>query len=264
MKLKDIFYLLNLIVFLGLLYVISSQVRAKCHADSRCRRHLQLVNSPLRYPLITWPRYYTDTADGQWTMVRSSLGLLMLVIVSSRLSLVLLNTRVSLRQNIRTRLYHIISIGLGMIFVLHGFHSLIVFAIILVPLIVPAASRRDDSIAPLFAWGSALTILVLKESHRLVRYRRYQYLRPLFYGGGMYPWHYPVNLLSLRLISAIIDQSKTKSTLSYDETLFYLAYMLFPPLYISGPIITFKDFKNQISIAPLPTRIPRGNRPSYM
>jgi len=240
-KFVDIFYLLNLLVFLSLLFVITSQVRLQCHQDSLCRHHLQLAIAH-RFP---WMRYYTDTADSQWKMIRSSFGLLLFVLVSSRLSMAFLHNSLPNQRNIQTRLYHIISIGFIMIFVLHGYHSLIILAFIAAPVVLSIHS-------PVLAWGIAIMMLIFKESHRLIRYRGYHYLWPLFHRyGGMYPWHFPVNLLSLRMVSAIIDQNdackenkenQKQTKTSYQDMLFYLAYMLFPPLYISGPIISFIDF----------------------
>ena len=68
--------------------------------------------------------------------------------------------------------------------------------------------------------------------------------------SGMYTWTRPLNLTMLRTISHGIDtcRSNSNAPIRQGGFLLYLAYILYPPLYIAGPILTFDSFATQMGI----------------
>lgn len=96
---------------------------------------------------------------------------------------------------------------------------------------------------------------------------------------GFYPrWHVSFNITMLRIISFALDyhwraeppttppdthRARTSSSLpDTDYSLInYIAYTLYPPLYIAGPIMTFNDFIWQLHH---PVQITRRERISYL
>jgi D-alanyl-lipoteichoic acid acyltransferase DltB (MBOAT superfamily) len=91
----------------------------------------------------------------------------------------------------------------------------------------------------------------------------FHFLRILFdreFAGGLYSWRLPANFLVLRIISYNMDvywahrgidsnrdvDNKDKEqegfTEEYDSLANYFAYILYAPLYIAGPIVTYKAF----------------------
>jgi len=90
---------------------------------------------------------------------------------------------------------------------------------------------------------------------------------------GAYPrWHVSFNITMLRLVSFSMDyywacqpqtpedtgfaqlSEKRRQSVAHPESMYsymnYIAYVLYPPLYIAGPIITFNDFMWQVSVLP--------------
>ena len=86
-----------------------------------------------------------------------------------------------------------------------------------------------------------------------------------FAAGGMIKWSLCYNLVILRMLSFSMDkywsanESKTKSTVPQSRVEaphppwasssfeVYLAYVFYPPLYLSGPIITFNSFCSHVA-----------------
>lgn len=132
---------------------------------------------------------------------------------------------------------------------------------------------RKNRLHPYICWVFAVAVLLFKESYRLQNRAGCYFLRFLFdqrYSGGFYSWRLPVNFLVLRIISynmdshwAILHKASGKEEEAPDDALAlvegeysslwnYLAYIIYAPLYIAGPIMTFNSF----------TRSMRDKRPS--
>ena len=221
-------------------------------------------------------QYNVDLADHQWKEFRG--GLPLLFITATATSII---SWIILQSSNRLNLKHIQSFRLifGMFFVIvqHGLHSLIIFGICIGGLLISLCCRRKF-LHPFITWIYAIFVLLVKESYRIQHWDGFHFLRILFdrdFAGGLYSWRLPTNFLVLRIISYNIDVywahldivndgnsdrgTNTNLSLSgkksedtgdgkslpigeYDSLVNYFAYILYAPLYIAGPIVTYKAF----------------------
>jgi protein-cysteine N-palmitoyltransferase HHAT len=255
--LEILVYSLHLGIFY--LYVIPSiggEVREVCLKSWRCSRQL----SHQTIPLLNLS-YTIDTADRQWYMIRSSLVLLSLAMILDKCIMWMLDymTRRSeafCRYRITLRHLARIVYSIGMLIVLHGYHALIVLASVSIGYWLQASF--PTSRASLWIYG--ISLLFFKESYRLLKYEDYGFLYILFDRryGGLYEWHYPVNFLALRIISAGSDTATRAEKYKKEDgcdteqvihmnILTYLSYTLYAPLYIAGPIISYQSYVKQLA-----------------
>ncbi|KJA25037.1 hypothetical protein HYPSUDRAFT_135165 [Hypholoma sublateritium FD-334 SS-4] len=152
-----------------------------------------------------------------------------------------------------------------MIIALHGSSSAKILFIMSVNYLI-AKRCRGSRLAPLLTWAFNVLVLFANDT-----YRGYQFaaihpgLAFLDSFSGIYPrWHISFNITMLRLISFNMDyhwackaqansdtavttpDEKQRVTVPHSLELYspinYLSYILYPPLYIAGPILTFNDF----------------------
>ncbi|RYH10483.1 hypothetical protein EON65_39430 [archaeon] len=260
-----VFYVAHLWVFYGIvLYHLGGKVAEKCHGTWGCKRRLS--EGLLKYPI--------DLSDGQYREFRHHLRLFIVIGIVSvlvdkgyRLVLGILypnNKILSASQLIYPKLI----VGVIAVLVQHKYHSLIVFAIGLIGYYIPRISK-NIYISTSLVWIYALSILALKESYRLLPYYNIPILGVMFNSqyGGLYRWHLPANFLVLRLLSFGIDHINARHILTatkkdddqassntgtkqiayaefseYNNVYTYLAYLLYLPLYMAGPIVTYTNF----------------------
>ncbi|KAG8784269.1 glycerol transporter [Serendipita sp. 397] len=147
---------------------------------------------------------------------------------------------------------------------LHGSSSFKVFAIIVINYLL-AKRLGGLRIAPIILWTVNLLILFSNEYYDGYRFSSiHPSLDYLDTYRGAYPrWHITFNIAMLRLLSFSLDyhwacgresaqlssvpmnarqRSSNPHSLASYNFINYVAYTLYPPLYIAGPIMTFNDF----------------------
>ena len=210
--------------------------------------------------------YNVDLADNQWKEFRSSLPLLFATAAAASIAswaIFQLFNRFNLKHMQSFR----IIFGIIFVVVQHGLHSMVIFGICIGGVLISVYCRQR-LIHPYVTWAYAIFVLLLKESYRIQHLDGFHFLQILFdreFAGGLYSWRLPVNFLVLRIISYNMDvywahrgtdsdrdtERTTSSTKDkerkvsmgeYDSLANYFAYILYAPLYIAGPIMTYKAF----------------------
>ncbi|EPS93672.1 hypothetical protein FOMPIDRAFT_1033595 [Fomitopsis schrenkii] len=151
---------------------------------------------------------------------------------------------------------------------LHGTSILKVFTIVSLNYAI-AKYTKGSKLNPLLTWIFNGIILFANEQNEGYRYAvLHPSLEILDSVQGIYPrWHVSFNITMLRLVSFNMDYywacnkagpsdpggsltDKQRSTVRHSLETYsyanYIAYVLYPPLYIAGPIMTFNDFMWQI------------------
>lgn len=166
---------------------------------------------------------------------------------------------------------------------LHGTSVIKIFTILTVNYYIGKGFRGSRS-GPLLTW--VFNAIVLFASERIEGHlfaSLHPSLSPLDAFEGIYPrWHISFNITMLRLISFNVDyywacnsrnatdpgsrpSEKERTMTPHSPELYsyanYVAYVLFPPLYIAGPILTFNNFLWQLR---RPQEIPRHFLLSYL
>ncbi|TFK50179.1 MBOAT-domain-containing protein [Heliocybe sulcata] len=165
---------------------------------------------------------------------------------------------------------------------LHGSSALKVLVIISLNYHI-AKYFGASKLAPIFTWVFNAAVLFANETNGGYKFAAlHPSLEFLDSMNGAYPrWHVSFNITMLRLVSFSMDHfwacnrngtPDTGSVLNYRERIStphtlssysyvnYLAYVLYPPLYIAGPIMTFNDFMWQLE---RPATIPRRSVATY-
>ncbi|KAI0729251.1 MBOAT-domain-containing protein [Fomitopsis betulina] len=151
---------------------------------------------------------------------------------------------------------------------LHGTSILKVFVIVSINYAI-AKKTKGSKLNPLLTWIFNGIILFANERNEGYRYAvLHPSLEILDSVPGIYPrWHVSFNITMLRLVSFNMDYywacnkagpsdpgsfltDKQRPTVRHSLETYsyvnYIAYVLYPPLYIAGPIMTFNDFMWQI------------------
>jgi len=243
---ESIFYLISLFyVYIVLIPSIGYNVKLKCIENRRCLMYYQRNSLG----------YSADNADNQYRDFKSSFGL---VLCAMFLSYVLqralhytLDTLWPSSKHSRKlfiAFFHCI-FGAAVIWVQHKWHSLFVLLLIVLSYFVATLIAPRTSYPSFYVWIFGLSVLFFKECYR---YHWLQQYSPFYMAfdtrtyGGLYSWHVPANFLVLRMISFGLDlQGDTEKEKSVDkrfEFVYVLAYCLYAPLYIAGPILQYNDF----------------------
>lgn len=211
-----------------------------------------------------------DNSDAQYSGFRNNLPYLSAVILAHLCGRYLTRTKVS-------RFSYDIGFGIVYLSVLYGVS---VFKILLLLTVNHKISQLDPKTGKIVTWLFAMVTLFANE---LLEGYPLAYIHPSLkfidtnFGGLMPRWDVNFNISVLRLVSYNFDsywarenkQSKAEKdekatrldekqrvSLPLDSQDYnyrnYLAYALYAPLFIAGPILTFNDFVRQ-SQSPLPT-----------
>ena len=180
-----------------------------------------------------------DVSDAQWRSFRSNAPGLTVGLLSYLVLAFLTEQRLIL--------------SLVFLAALHGLNALKVLVICTTFYLV---SLLPSYWNPLFTWSFAVAVLILKEFDAM----------KVPYFEGLYPrWNVIFNMCVLRLISFNMDRYFRKDVHEGCDRCFsgrnctrkdivtpteysfvsFLNYILYPPLYIAGPIITYNAFMNQ-------------------
>ncbi|KAF9194850.1 glycerol transporter [Haplosporangium sp. Z 767] len=170
------------------------------------------------------------------------------------------------------RAYFFLAFSLLYLYVMHG-NSILKIAVIVSINYLIAKSGRDKRWMPIVTWLFNLGVLFMNEAYRGYNFADlHESLAWLDDNRGMRNrWDVHFNFTMLRLVSFNLDyfwsfraprdmylEDRDKTPQSDKERValpafaedycftYYLAYALYAPLYIAGPIITFNDFISQL------------------
>lgn len=178
---------------------IGAEIKEICIAHHWC--HHQLKKTMFGYEV--------DMSDGQWREFRNSLPLL---IGTAVLGVVLHAMFRRWRENTKSfslssTHFHLV-LGAVILFVQHGWHTVIVFSLIIGAFLVTKVTRHfRGAYFLVVVYLYAIAVLLLKESYRVQHFPQWHFLRVLFdkQYSGLYSWHVPANFLVLRIVSFMLD-----------------------------------------------------------
>ncbi|KAL7424005.1 glycerol transporter [Cryptotrichosporon argae] len=172
---------------------------------------------------------------------------------------------------VRARVRFLAGAALALLVVLHGVGALKILAILALNYALALAPKGAGRWAR--AWPAAVIVgnmALLFVNERTDGWRLgslHAALRTPDVLGGLLPrWHVSFNITMLRIVSFALDvhwQTPAPSDPPTDHRgrtttsapvvpsfALYLAYTLYPPLYIAGPIMTYNDFAHQLARPP--------------
>ncbi|KAI0833813.1 MBOAT-domain-containing protein [Trametes gibbosa] len=214
-----------------------------------------------------------DNSDGQYRSFRSGLPSLALF-AGAFLGLKRIYTLVARRfyhASDRTNLYQVpflVAFSIAMLFGLHGASAVkVVFILSLNYAIAKATSGSMTN--PILTWVfNGLVLFSIERNSGFKFSSLHSSVADLDAWQGLYPrWWISFNITMLRLISFNMDhywacrhvglpdsggvmsdkqRPRVPHSLEFYSFANYVAYVLYPPLYIAGPIMTFNDFMWQL------------------
>ncbi len=275
---EPLVYLTALIyVFFYLVPAIGGQVRDKCFSSYHCSSLIR--RGFFGYPIDLSDGQHRDfrssipliaitslTSCGLQTLISWTLGYM--------------NIKVSKRLRVLA-VYHV-SFGLIFLFIQHKYHMFVVLFICLMTYVVALLSTGAQYPLSLMWFYAIFIMLFKECYRFKLLRDTFPFVDAIFDKntyGGMYGWQFPANFLVLRIISfsgdyirclqenksrksRIVKKGKGKAKEAVDEIekdnhppqddehitleeynlLNMLAYLIYAPLYIAGPIISFNNF----------------------
>ncbi|EGN99369.1 hypothetical protein SERLA73DRAFT_90723 [Serpula lacrymans var. lacrymans S7.3] len=214
-----------------------------------------------------------DNSDSQYRSFRNNIPALS-ILAALFLILKFIYTKSVLRslpEPPSHRLYLIpffVTFSILMLSVLHG-ASIIKIFIILTMNYAIGSSCKGSKLGPLLTWVFNGAVLFTNERNSGYRFSSlHPSLEILDFIQGVYPrWHVSFNITMLRLVSFNMDYywacnrvseedsgayltEKQRSNIAHPIDVYsyqnYVAYVLYSPLYIAGPIMTFNNFMWQL------------------
>ncbi|KAI9056770.1 MBOAT-domain-containing protein [Trametes sanguinea] len=170
-----------------------------------------------------------------------------------------------------TQLYQIpflVTFSTIMLLALHGTSTLKIFLILSINYSI-AKLAGPSKANPILTWVFNVLVLFAIERNKGFSYATlHPYLGNLDAWEGVYPrWYISFNITMLRLVSFNMDyywalnspvvpekdgampekeRRRVPHPPEFYSFLYYIAYVLYPPLYIAGPVMTFNDFMWQM------------------
>ncbi|KAI0763345.1 MBOAT-domain-containing protein [Trametes elegans] len=214
-----------------------------------------------------------DNSDAQYRSFRTGLPSLILLTVAY-LGLKHVYTLVARRARSpsdTSNLFHVpflVAFSTAMLFGLHGTSALKVLFILSINFAI-AKSTAGSKATPALTWAFNGVVLFAIERNSGFDFSGFHpALASLDAWKGAYPrWYISFNITMLRLVSFNMDyywackheglpdtggvlSDKQRPRVSHSREYYtfanYIAYVLYPPLYIAGPIMTFNDFLWQL------------------
>ncbi|KAI0696453.1 MBOAT, membrane-bound O-acyltransferase family-domain-containing protein [Cytidiella melzeri] len=231
---------------------------------------------------------HIDNSDAQYRSFRNNLPILSMLIIGflcvKRGYLLAAQQFLQAQRNDRLHLIpFLLTFAVTMLVALHGSSAIKLAAILSLNYAIAKACRGSKS-GPLLTWVFNGAVLFANEWYGGYRFGNiHPWLQSWDNWEGIYPrWHVIFNITMLRLVSFNMDyywacnntgpaqsgQSpdyKHRISAAHPLELYsfpnYIAYIIYPPLYIAGPIITFNDFFWQIR---RPLQLPIRNTLGYL
>ncbi|EPX74982.1 membrane bound O-acyltransferase [Schizosaccharomyces octosporus yFS286] len=219
-----------------------------------------------------------DVSDHQYASFRENIPILLGVIASYFFLWNVVQLVFSHRVQNKLALKNTFRLWFSLLFsfVVYGFGMIYVFSIIFIYYLI-AKVFRDHSLNPLLSWVLSIFLLLSKEHFGHYKFGN---IHPLFsffddHTGILERWYVLFNITILRLISynldyywsikysfkifsaTVIEKERNPDNVSYSDrirlncnpedynTKNFLTYVLYAPLYLAGPIITFNNFVSQ-------------------
>ncbi|KAK7686116.1 hypothetical protein QCA50_010928 [Cerrena zonata] len=228
-----------------------------------------------------------DNSDHQYRTFRDNVpvlfALLAVFLSLKQLYVRILAPRLTIRSEANLHLVpFIIAFGILMLLGLHGSSAPKVLAVFLLNYTI-AKYTAASKFGPLATWIFNVAVLFAADKYAGFPYASLHpslnYLDTL---DGFYRWHVGFNITMLRLISFNMDyhwacrrigqtdngreleykeRTRTSHSLDIYNVWNYLAYVLYSPLYIGGPIMSFNDFLWQLR---RPLNIPLRTTLAYL
>lgn len=220
--------------------------------------------------LLPGGRQQVDVSDYQWREFRASMPLLAAVMGGF-----VLCSRAVQAGTPQHRVTFYLAFALVLLAVLHGACLLFVLALTLAGFyLAKATAKQQHGLLIVWAWHCSTFLLI--RAYDGFPFKLFgPWLAELDQHRGMLRWHIHYNLLLLRMLSFAADYRwqlqqrpgrvrlppdtppsprqdlRTRTELWQEPGAYnlcmYLAYLLYPPLYIAGPISTFNAFASQMA-----------------
>ncbi|KIJ52437.1 hypothetical protein M422DRAFT_58644 [Sphaerobolus stellatus SS14] len=223
------------------------------------------------------PGRLVDNSDSQYRGFRNNLLALVLlasIFLTASFAYNFTTRRSSIPRNNLHRIPFLASFAIIMALFLHGTSAFKIYLILSLNYLIAkfcCSPSAPKYLGPALTWGFNLFVLYMNEIHHGYAFGNlHPSLAMLDTIKGFYPgWHISFNITMLRLVSFNMDYywashsthepSQDSSTplavkqrprvpheVEYYAFINYIAYALYSPLYIAGPIMTFNDFLWQL------------------
>lgn len=218
-----------------------------------------------------------DISDAQWGNFRGNLPILTFVLGLSTFGVITLRSQFSLEGRGMSIVWFLIS--LGYIFYLHEACVVFVLSIASVNYFLAKILAKSKSY-PYVLWIFNISIFLLNRIYEGYPFSLFgKHLAFLDNYRGTFRWHICFNLVVLRMISFGCDYYLSRKENPFDQKkhiadcsicssgnacyhfmqerslhvsqysfITYLAYLLYAPLYIAGPIVSFNAFASQLNV----------------
>lgn len=220
-----------------------------------------------------------DVSDVQFRTFRNNIGTLSLLALGYLVPSHLLRRLGYTSAPARARFIAVFAVG--MLFGLHGWSVFKILAILAANYLAIKAQKPAtlDKLWPGVIICANMGVLLLSRKYHGYHFSLiHDSLGALDRMNGILSWEISFNFSVLRIISFALDYHwrtvppttpptdyRNRVKLSHPQEeynfLYYLAYILYPPTYIAGPIMTFNDFMWQLRN---PVEITLGEQVSYL
>ncbi|ORX97731.1 MBOAT-domain-containing protein [Basidiobolus meristosporus CBS 931.73] len=219
-----------------------------------------------------------DNSDSQFSAIRDNyqyigLSMMLYLVLSQVLGRIYDQRSVKPYDRVTPRIFFILGFALLFLAFVYGLNALKILSIISVNYWI-AKSFKKSRLNPVLTWVFNMAILFANEKYSGYRYSMISNKLAFMdeYSGLVQHWYVLFNISMLRMVSfnmdyywSLSDSSRasllpstaveptnekervnTPCSPSDYNYIYYLAYILYTPLFLAGPIITFNNFISQV------------------
>ncbi|XP_045796621.1 membrane-bound O-acyltransferase gup1-like isoform X2 [Trifolium pratense] len=203
------------------------------------------------------PNHLNDVSDAQWRNFRGNLPVLTLVFGIFTLLANLM--RAFFNLNVRGMSVVWLLFSFAYLSYLHGACVIFVLSIATINFLLVKIFARKKYF-PLIIWSYNIFFLLCNRIYEGYSFSVFgQQWRFLDKYRGSFRWHICFNFVVLRMISFGLDYHWTNQDSHFDQEerslhinkfgyVVYLSYLVYAPLYIAGPIVSFNAFASQLDV----------------
>ncbi|CAJ2631646.1 unnamed protein product [Trifolium pratense] len=203
------------------------------------------------------PNHLNDVSDAQWRNFRGNLPVLTLVFGIFTLLANLM--RAFFNLNVRGMSVVWLLFSFAYLSYLHGACVIFVLSIATINFLLVKIFARKKYF-PLIIWSYNIFFLLCNRIYEGYSFSVFgQQWRFLDNYRGSFRWHICFNFVVLRMISFGLDYHWTNQDSHFDQEerslhinkfgyVVYLSYLVYAPLYIAGPIVSFNVFASQLDV----------------